>query len=230
MKKTHCKRLCLFALIAMICIVGVSCGDGGQGGQSEGSETIPTEFESATTESTVIDPAATEPTVTEPSISESTSVEYDALQQVFLALSNETTIEDLNGLIADNGLEFTSQDYNGTPQKTQVKLAYSHDVALQKYAEEGDHIEVTFDKQTGAFLYAEYFNLDAFKTAIYYNYGTYWDFRETEANNVYTGYYYHKPGESRGGVVIEYSNGNKSETGYHKCSDGREAIKNAIGE
>lgn len=230
MKKVHCKRLCLFALIAMICIAGVSCGDSSQKGQSEESETVPTEFEPTTTKPTVIDPVATEPTVTESSVPENVPVEYDALQQVFLALNNETTIEDLNSLIADNGLEFTSQDYNGTPKTTKVKLAYSHDVALQKYAEEGDNIEVSFDNQTGAFLYAEYFNLDAFKTAIYYNYGTYWDFREKEANNSYTGYYYHKPGESHGGVVIEYSNGNKAETGYHKCSDGEEAIKNAIGE
>ena len=230
MKKPHGKRLCFFALVVMICIISVSCRDDSQKKQSEDSETISTEFESATTESTVIEPEATEPTVTEPCLPESTSVEYDTLQQIFLALSNETTIEDLNGLIADNGLEFTSQDYNGTPKTTHVKIAYSHDVALQRYAEEGDNIEVAFDKQSGTFLYAEYFNLDAFKTAIYYNFGTYWDFREKEANSSYTGYYYHKPGESRGGIVIEYSNGNKSETGYHKCSDGKEAIKNVIEE
>ncbi len=51
-----------------------------------------------------------------------------------------------------------------------------------------------------------------------------------KANNNYTGYYYYAPGDNRGGIVIEYSNGNKAETGYHKCSDGKEAIENAIGK
>ena len=105
-------------------------------------------------------------------------VEYDALQQVFLALNNDTTIGDLNSLITDNDLEYTSQDYNGTPKTTSVKHAYPHDTALQKYAEAGDCVEVVFDKQVEAFLYAEYFDQNAFKTAIYYNYGTYWDFKK----------------------------------------------------
>lgn len=220
MKKTFYKHWWCLMLIALICIGGVSCGGVGQKEQPDKLESV-----SATSGS-----VATEPVVIEPSIPESTPVEYDALQQVFLALNNDTTIEDLNTLIADNDLEYTSQDYNGTPKTTDVKLAYSNDTALQKYAEAGDYVNVVFDKQAGTFLYAEYFNHNAFKTAIYYNYGTYWDFSEKEANNNYTGYYYHTPGDNRGGIIIEYSNGNKTETGYHKCSDGKEAIKNAIGE
>lgn len=160
----------------------------------------------------------------QPETPKSTPVEYDALQQVFLALNNDTTIDDLNSLIADNGLEYTSQDYNGTPPETNVKLAYSHDVALQKYAAEGDHVEVAFDKEVGTLLYAEYSNLNAFKIALYYNYGTYWKFFQREANNSYTGYYYYTPGDNHGGIVIG------TETGYHKCSDGKEAIENVIGE
>lgn len=232
MKKAIYKRWGLLMLIALICIGGVSCGDGDQKEPSEKSESVSVTSESVATEpETTVEPEkTTEPVVTEPPVPESTPVEYDALQQVFLALNNDTTIESLNSLIADNELEYTSQDYNGTPKKTTVKLAYSHDTALQKYAESGDCIEVNFDKQTGAFLYAEYFNQSAFKNAIYYNYGTYWDFREEEANNSYTGYYYHKPGDDYGGIVIEYSNGNKTETGYHKCSDGKEAIENAVGK
>lgn len=220
MKKTVFKHLWRLMLIALICIGGVSCGATDQKEQPEKSESI----------STMSEPLATEPVVTEPLLPKSTPVEYDALQQVFLALNNDTTIEDLNSLIADNDLELTSQDYNGTPKKTNVKLAYSHDTALQKNAEAGDYVEVVFDKQGGTLMYAEYFNQNAFRTAIYYNYGTYWDFRENEANNSYTGYYYRAPGDNRGGIVIEYSNGNKTETGYHKCSDGKEAIENAIGE
>lgn len=220
MKKTIYKHWWCLMLIILICIGSVSCGNSDQKEQPKESES-----DTVTSESIV-----TEPVITEPSVPESTPVEYDALQQVFLALNDDTTIEELNSLITDNDLEYTSQDYNGTPKTTQVKLAYSHDTALQRYAEAGDYVAVVFDKQVGTFLYAEYFNHNAFKTAIYYNYGTYWDFRENEANNSYTGYYYHVPGDNRGGIVIEYSNGNKTETGYHKCSDGKEAIENAIGE
>ena len=206
MKKIIHKHWWCLLLITLICISGVSCGNSDQKELLEKPESVETE----------------------PTTPDSTPVEYDALQQIFLTLNNDTTIDDINDLIDDNDLEFTSQDYNGTPKTTNVKIAYYNDTALQKYAEAGDYLEVVFDKQTGAFLYADYFNQNAYKIAIYYNYGTYWDFREKEANNSYTGYYYHVPGDNHGGIVIEYSNGNKTETGYHKCSDGKEAIINAI--
>lgn len=92
MKKAIYKHLWCLMLIALICIGGVSCGDSDQKEQPENSESV-----SVTSES-----AATEP------------VEYDALQRVFLALNNDTTIDDLYSLIADNDLEYTSQDYNGS--------------------------------------------------------------------------------------------------------------------
>ena len=202
MKKAIYKNWWWLMLIALICIGGVSFGDSDQKEQTEKSESV-----SATSES-----VATEP------------VEYDALQQIFLALNNDTTIDDLNSLIADNDLEYTVQEYNGTPKNISVKLAYSQDIALQKYAAEGDHVEVSFDKEVGTLLYAEYSNLNTFKIALYYNYGTYWDFFQREANNNYTGYYYHTPGDNHGGIVIG------TETGYHKCSDGKEAIENVIGK
>ena len=115
MKKTIYKYWWCLMLIALICIGGVSCGNSDQKEQSEKLESVPIEPESV----------ATEPVVTEPPVPESTPVEYDALQQVFLALNNDTTIEELNSLIVDNDLEYTSQDYNGTPKTTNVKLAYS---------------------------------------------------------------------------------------------------------
>ena len=73
---------------------------------------------------------------------------------------------------------------------------------LQKYAESGDSLEVSFNKEDGTILYAEYFNEASFRNALYYNYGTYWDFREDELDNTYTGYYYYKPGDTKGGITM----------------------------
>lgn len=153
-----------------------------------------------------------------------TIVEYDELENVFIALNDNSTEDDLLELIDKYDLEYTAQDYNGTPKKKQYKLAYTHEVALQKYADSGDYVEVTFNKMDGSFMYAEYFNQTAFKAAVHYNYGTYWDFREKEANNNYTGYYYHSSGDNKGGITIQYSNGNSKETGYYNVDSAEEAL------
>lgn len=103
-------------------------------------------------------------------------------------------------------------------------IAFDSDVVLQKYAESGDSLEVSFNKEDGTILYAEYFNEASFRNALYYNYGTYWDFREDELDNTYTGYYYYKPGDTKGGITMKYDNGNSKETGYHSVSRGEEAL------
>ena len=151
-------------------------------------------------------------------------VNYDKLQSLFLSFSFETTEDDLIKWIEDNDLKYTSKEYNGTPKKKSYKIAYEDDVALMRHAESGDHVEISFCKEDGSFLYAEYFNYTTFKTALLYNYGTYWDFRETEGNNKYSGYYYHTSGESKGGITIEYSNGNSTETNYYSVENGEKAL------
>ena len=156
------------------------------------------------------------------------AINYDKLQNLFLAFSFETTEDDLLKWIDENGLEYTAKDYNSTPKKMTYKIAYEHDVSLQKYAESGDYIEISFNKVDGTFMYAEYFNNNAFKTALLYNYGTYWEFRENEGNNKYSGYYYHKPGDDEGGITIEYNNGNSTETGYHNVENGEDALSGVL--
>lgn len=153
---------------------------------------------------------------------------YDNLQKVFLTLAKDTVEADIIELIENYELEYTVADYNGTPQKITYKLAYEQNVALQKYADSGDSLELSFNKNDGSLLYAEYYNDAFFMNAVYYNYGTYWEFREKEPDNKYTGYYYHKPGDNKGGITIEYSNGNSTETGYHSVSDGEEALTNIL--
>lgn len=154
---------------------------------------------------------------------------YDKLQSLFLTFSFETTEDDLIKMIEENDLEYTAEKYNGSPKTIHYKIAYAHDTALQKYAESGDYVDVSFDMADGTFMYAEYFNNDAFKTALLYNYGTYYDFREDKGNNKYSGYYYYKPGEDEGGIAIEYDNGNSTETGYHSAENGEDALSGVLG-
>lgn len=156
------------------------------------------------------------------------AISYDKLQSLFLAFSFKTTEDDLIKWIEDNNLEYTAKKYNGTPKTIQYKIAYEPDVALQKYAESGDCIEISFNIADGSFMYAKYFNNNTFKSALLYNYGTYYDFRENEGNNKYSGYYYHKPGDDEGGITIEYNNGNSTETGYHSTENGEDALSGVL--
>lgn len=196
-----------------------------------------TSMETETTEATVsaVKPINTTEPVSEASAEAQESKEpvepavYDTLQQVFLAIELDITEEDVLRLIEENSLEYTVKEYNGTIKNRVYKIAYEEGVALQSHADSGDYIEVEFDTSDGSFLYAEYFNEKAFKEVLLYNYGTYWDFREKEGNNDYTGYYYHTPGSNKGGITIHYSNGNSTETGYHAASTAKEALQSVIG-
>ena len=178
------------------------------------------------------EPSESEETVVDEKSSQSEeiteAINYDKLQSLFLAFSFVTTEDDLIKWIDENGLEYTAKDYNSTPKEMTYKIAYKHDVALQKYAESGDYIKISFSKEDGSFMYAEYFNDNAFKTAFLYNYGTYWDFREDEGNNKYSGYYYYKHGEDEGGITIKYNNGNSTETGYHNVNNGEDAFSGIL--
>lgn len=196
-----------------------------------------TSMETETTEATV---SAVEPINTTEPVSEASAeaqeskepaeqVAYDTLQQVFLAIGLDITEEDVLDLIEENSLEYTVNEYNGTIKNRVYKIAYEEGVALQSHADSGDYIEVEFATNDGSFLYAEYFNEKAFREVLLYNYGTYWDFREKEGNNDYTGYYYHTPGSNKGGITIHYSNGNSTETGYHVASTAEEALQSVVG-
>ena len=149
---------------------------------------------------------------------------YDELQNIFLSVDKDTTEDDILNLVEEYGLEYTVEEYNGRPKSRNYCIAFEADVALQKYADSGDVLEVSFDKNDGTILYAEYFNNEAFMETVYYNYGTYWDFGEDEPGNVYSGYYYHKPGDTKGGITMKYSNGNTKETGYHSVDSAEDAL------
>ena len=154
--------------------------------------------------------------------------EYDDLQKMFLEIDKDITEDELLKLIEEHGVAYTAEDYNGTPKERCYNIAFEEGAALQRYADSGDTLEVSFDKNDSTILYAEYFNDEAFMDAIYYNYGTYWDFREDEPGNAYSGYYYHKPGDTKGGITMKYSNGNTKETGYHSADGAEDALRHIL--
>lgn len=154
------------------------------------------------------------------------SHDYDTLQMIFLKLNFNTTESDIEKYIKAYQVEYTKEEYNGY---NSFKLAYNSNVALQSYADEGDHLDITFSQKDGSFMYADYFKLDTFKVALLYNHGTYWEFR-FEPNNKYSGYYYYLPGETpnKNCIVIEYENGRRRQTHYHACDDAETALQKCL--
>mgnify|MGYP000308153648 CR=1 FL=1 len=73
--------------------------------------------------------------------------EYDALQKIFLEINKETTEDKLLKLIEEHSVEYTAEEYNGTPKSRNYNIAFDSDVVLQKYAESGDSLEVSFNKE-----------------------------------------------------------------------------------
>lgn len=68
------------------------------------------------------------------------------------------------------------------------QIAYTDGAALQKYADPGDYLEISFDESNDTLQYAQYVMEGSVYTALYYNYGTWYDFRESTPGK-YTGYY-----------------------------------------
>ena len=77
--------------------------------------------------------------------------EYDALQKIFLEINKETTEDKLLKLIEEHSVEYTAEEYNGTPKSRNYNIAFDSDVVLQKYAESGDSLEVSFNKEDDTF-------------------------------------------------------------------------------
>ncbi len=153
-------------------------------------------------------------------------VGYDTLQNLFLELSYDTTMESIDNFISKNNLEFTKQKYNGTPKTITYKIAYEDDVALQRYGKTGDHVTIHFNQQDGSFLYADYFNSSTFMEALLHNYGIS-QFDALTPNNKYSGYYYSKTGWNDG-IIIKHENGLSSQTPYHVCGSAEEALLNVM--
>lgn len=163
-------------------------------------------------------------------VSAETVVEYDNLQKVFLALRESTKPGDVERMIGESELKYTVEEYNSSSGKEVVyQLAYTDGAALQKYAESGDHLEISFGGENkDEFMYAQYVNAkDVSYTALLYNHGTWYKFSDDNAED-YKGYYINDSFSGKSGITVKYTNGNEAETDYLPCDSGEDAIQKII--
>jgi hypothetical protein len=159
--------------------------------------------------------------------------EYDTLQKLFMIVDVDTTIEDIENYISENSLSYTLDEYNtiGGDKELQYKIAYTDGVALQKYADSGDYIEVSFAKtDDNHILVANYVKATQIGyTGIFYNDGTWYDFSGKEKmDGDYIGYYIDDTFGKEKGIEITYNNGNKTSTNYFKCDSAEEVIQKIL--
>lgn len=163
-------------------------------------------------------------------VTEAATYNYDELQTLFLELTRDTTPDELDGYIEKYSLEYTVGEYTSSSGKEiQYCIAYTEGAAAQKYADSGDHLEVTFGGDSkDDFMYAEYVSAKSISySAILYDHGTFWDFRDNNAED-YSGYYINDSLSGDTGIAIKYTNGNEAKTNYFPCASGEEAIQKVI--
>lgn len=118
------------------------------------------------------------------------NIKYDALQQLYLDIDNDLSYEETLKKVRKSKLPYTDQEYSSGQT---IKVAYTSEVAKQRYAEEGDNVEISFelDKKTNKLNFStlEYFNHKKFITIFDYESGTYWDFRDGKDNGLYINNY-----------------------------------------
>ncbi len=158
------------------------------------------------------------------------SYKYDILQTIFLNITPDTTIKELEAFIVDNSLCYTSEEYNKTSggKTIKYKIAYTDGAAKQQYADSGDHLEVDFDRdQDDKLMTAQYVKSGKSKYGLLYCYGNWYDFSTSNAED-YSGYYIIDQLAPKDGITIQYTNGNETATKYFPYNSAEEVIK-AIG-
>lgn len=173
-------------------------------------------------------PPSSEPE-TEPPTEAPVMHEYDSLQTVFLSITPDTTVEELDALIADNGLCYTCKEYNksGGGKSISYKIAYTDGAAKQSHADSGDYLKVSFDKENGRLMTAQYVKSGTVGSALLYCYGTWYDFRDSNAED-YSGYYLIDSLSKEAGITVKYDNGREVETHYFPYASAEELIQYII--
>ena len=160
------------------------------------------------------------------------STSYDELQTLFLNIDYESTYDEVKHMINDTGLPYTEQEYNGSKglgKKTVFCVAFTKGASLQKYAESGDHLDITFQKDSGRLMTMEYVPEHGNTSALVYSFGVWWSFCEVEPSNDYSGYYVNAYTDAkRGGIVIYYNNGNSTKTPYYRFDDKETVLETVI--
>lgn len=159
--------------------------------------------------------------------------ENDALQNIFLELSVDTTPQELEKMIADNNLFYRVVEYNQlglAGKEYSYVIAYTEGAAKHRHAEPGSKLEVDFDNGNNNKLKCAYYsNIDAVGYgALFYVYGDWFDFSTQNAED-YQGYYLIGDNDPKkaSGITIKYTNGREKETDYIRC-DSAEALINQI--
>lgn len=117
------------------------------------------------------------------------SFEFDALQNCFISISENTTIDDILAFVEENAL-FYSENEVTIDKTVYYIIAYEEGVTRPRYADSGDYINVSFDRANGDTIqHAQYVKSDSYDcSALFYNYGTWYNFRDQNAVD-YSGYY-----------------------------------------
>ena len=156
---------------------------------------------------------------------------YDELQTIFLSVDFDSTYENVKEIIKDTGLPCTEQEYNGSKglgKEIVFCIAYTQGAALQRYADSGDHLNITFQKDSGKLMTMEYVPEHGNTAALVYSFGVWWSFMEDEPANDYSGYYVNAYTDAkRRGIVIYYNNGNSTKTTYYRYED-KETVLNTV--
>lgn len=126
-------------------------------------------------------------------------------------------------LLEEYEVAYTAEDYNGTPKKRCYNIAFEEGAALQRYANPGDTLRYLLIKM----MVRYYMQNTLIMRLLWMRFiiiMVRMDFSEDEPGNVYSGYYYYKPGDTKGGITMKYSNGNTKETGYHSVDSAEDAL------
>ena len=154
-------------------------------------------------------------------------VDYIILLFFYLIIGEKIIF--LLNYIEEKNLCFSEKESNGGNVCKKVKayiLAYEKDVALFRYAESGDNFEIKFNLDNGDILWAEYTNSKNLCSALYYHYGTYFNFHFANPENRYQGYYF--TDHFTKGREVEFENGNKSQVGYDLAINAEDAISKTL--
>lgn len=223
-------KMRILSLAAALALLLSACGG------SPSSETSATPGENSPAVSTPAEkepPAIVSTESPEPSepLETDTPIDFDILQNGFISISKDTTIGDILSFIEDNSL-FYSENEVTIDKTVYFIIAYEEGVTVPRYADSGDYIEISFDRANGDTIqYAHYVNSDIYDcSALYYNSGTWYDFRDQNAED-YSGYYNVKGSNfDADGIVVKYDNGNEVQTNYYPCNSPEEAIENILKE
>lgn len=216
------KKLFSLILAAGLILSLAACGKTPTVTEPEPEETVQSQAPTQESAATLM----TQPEESEPEPEK--VYEYDALQNIFMAITEDTTIEELWALILENDLFVIAQEYNGG--KVVFGIAYTEGAARQKYADSGDYLNVTFDVLGDNYMS----NDNRLKSVKYVNDSWFWACffadRAFDGKVVgdYSGYYIEDTFAKEDGITIKYTNGHESVTNYFRYNSAEEVIQKMI--